>query len=138
MMRHHPSLLLLGVLLAAPLHAQIGGRYWPPADRAVISSYLNITAVAASADRVYALSSGGVVLLHPRIRALDGPYLLPDPVILGGATAALVADLRGGLQRPLLVPGDVPAEIFDLTLDERYLWLATADGLVRFRLDAIR
>lgn len=102
MMRHRSTWLLLTALLAPPLHAQIGGRYWPPADRAVITSFVNIVAVAASADRVYAVGSGGVIGLDPRTRAIDGPYEPSDPSILGAATAALVDPLDNSLWIALL------------------------------------
>ncbi len=40
--------------------------------------------------------------------------------------------------RVLLVDRDLPAEPTDLAVDDQFLWVATARGLVRWRLDAVR
>lgn len=39
--------------------------------------------------------------------------------------------------RPLTVPIEIPAAPRDLAVDDQYLWVATSQGLVRWRLDAI-
>ena len=44
---------------------------------------------------------------------------------------------NGALIRSLR-DGDLPGPANDLTVDRDHLWVATEDGLVRFRLDAIR
>jgi ligand-binding sensor domain-containing protein len=44
--------------------------------------------------------------------------------------------LRSPLQNPLR-EGDLPGPVRDLEADERFLWVATERGLVRFRLEAI-
>jgi hypothetical protein len=40
--------------------------------------------------------------------------------------------------RTLRFPADLPGEPVDLALDDDFLWIATQQGLVRFRLEAIR
>jgi len=35
-------------------------------------------------------------------------------------------------------PGDVPGPVWDLAIDEQFLWVATDGGLVRFDLDTVR
>ena len=47
------------------------------------------------------------------------------------------ARLGGSPARPLR-EGDLPGPANDLAVDREHLWVATEDGLVRFRLDAIR
>jgi ligand-binding sensor domain-containing protein len=45
--------------------------------------------------------------------------------------------LNGAMVRSLR-DGDLPGPANDLAVDRDYLWVATENGLVRFRLDAIR
>ena len=47
------------------------------------------------------------------------------------------ARLTGSPARPLR-EGDLPGPANDLAVDREHLWVGTEDGLVRFRLDAIR
>ena len=44
----------------------------------------------------------------------------------------------GGAPVRSLREGDLPGPANDLAVDREYLWVGTEDGLVRFRLDAIR
>lgn len=46
--------------------------------------------------------------------------------------------LDGAPIRPLLVGGDLPAMPLDLAVDGTFLWVGTANGLVRFRLSEVR
>ncbi len=57
---------------------------------------------------------------------------------IGGERGIAFAGLGSPAVRPLLVPGDIPGEVLDLALDPEYLWVGTAAGLVRWKLDAIR
>ncbi len=56
---------------------------------------------------------------------------------VAGDRGLAYATLKSPPLRPLLA-GDVPGDIYDLAVDPDHLWVATAAGLVRFRLDAIR
>jgi hypothetical protein len=40
--------------------------------------------------------------------------------------------------RTLRFPADLPGRPFDVAVDDDYLWISTDQGLVRFRLDAVR
>ncbi|MEP7324696.1 MAG: hypothetical protein ABI836_02005, partial [Gemmatimonadota bacterium] len=40
--------------------------------------------------------------------------------------------------RMLRFPADLPGRPFDVAVDDEYLWVSTDQGLVRFRLDAVR
>jgi hypothetical protein len=64
--------------------------------------------------------------------AADGPGFW-----VAGERGVGFARLGGSPARPLR-EGDLPAPATDLAVDREHLWVGTADGLVRFRLDAIR
>jgi ligand-binding sensor domain-containing protein len=64
--------------------------------------------------------------------AADGPGFW-----VAGERGVGFARLGGAPARPLR-EGDLPAPANDLAVDREHLWVGTADGLVRFRLDAIR
>jgi hypothetical protein len=46
--------------------------------------------------------------------------------------------LQTPVRRFFSTPGDLPGQVTDLAVDDRYLWVATLRGLVRFRLDVVR
>jgi ligand-binding sensor domain-containing protein len=56
---------------------------------------------------------------------------------VGGDRGVGFVRLTGLPLRPLR-DGDLPGPATDLAVDREYLWVGTEDGLVRFRLDAIR
>jgi ligand-binding sensor domain-containing protein len=64
--------------------------------------------------------------------AVDGPGFW-----VAGDRGVGFARLGGSPARPLR-EGDLPGPANDLALDREHLWVGTAAGLVRFRLDAIR
>jgi hypothetical protein len=64
--------------------------------------------------------------------AADGPGFW-----VAGERGVGFARLGGSPALPLR-EGDLPAPANDLAVDREHLWVGTADGLVRFRLDAIR
>jgi len=64
--------------------------------------------------------------------AADGPGFW-----VAGERAVGFARLGGPPSRPLR-EGDLPGPANDLAVDREHLWVGTSDGLVRFRLDAIR
>lgn len=57
-------------------------------------------------------------------------------VFIGGERGVGYATLKSPLQNPLR-EGDLPGPVRDLEADDRYLWVATQRGLVRFRLQVI-
>jgi ligand-binding sensor domain-containing protein len=64
--------------------------------------------------------------------AADGPGFW-----VAGERGIGFARLGGSAARPLR-EGDLPVPVNDLAVDREHLWVGTAHGLVRFRLDAIR
>lgn len=61
----------------------------------------------------------------------------PDGLFVAGDRGFGRVALNQPLGRPILTPGDLPAEVTDLAADDTYLWVATLRGLVRFRLEAV-
>jgi ligand-binding sensor domain-containing protein len=59
-------------------------------------------------------------------------------VWIGGLTGLAFWDVARGSFRILRMPDDVPAAVRDLAVDQRWLWVATDSGLVRFARDAAR
>lgn len=57
---------------------------------------------------------------------------------VAGARGTGFVRLGGPIERPLLVGDALPGAPNDLAIDDRYLWVATDRGLVRFALDYIR
>lgn len=135
------------------------GMTWSGSDRVVIPP--SVAAVPELRGEVVALAHNDQVLvtaLRDRIvwQQLDAPFgwtverRLPE---LGELTS-LAAD-RDGVwvggtrgfahyhpeSRAFLAfnaPGDVPGVVRDLAVDDRYLWVATTGGLVRFEKRAVR
>lgn len=62
--------------------------------------------------------------------------LAGDGFFIAGDRGIGYATLRSPLQSPLR-EGDLPGPVRDLEADDRYLWVATQRGLVRFRLEVI-
>ncbi|HKV74031.1 MAG TPA: hypothetical protein VJN95_05905 [Gemmatimonadales bacterium] len=63
------------------------------------------------------------------------PWL--DGVFVAGDHAVAFVRLLELPARPLTVPIELPAAPRDLAVDDTYLWVATNQGVVRWRLDAI-
>ncbi len=68
--------------------------------------------------------------LHTIINGKSGLYIAGDRGI--GFT-----ELNQSITRVLTAPGDLPGQVTDLAIDDRYLWVATLKGLVRFQLDLV-
>jgi hypothetical protein len=99
---------------------------------------------------VVALTRDALLWRNPRSLVWTlGPDLSP----LLGRLRRFVADGPGfwvagdqgigyvGLTTPPLRPlreADLPGPVNDLAVDDKYLWVATDGGLVRFRLNAVR
>jgi ligand-binding sensor domain-containing protein len=74
-------LLLLGLLAAgAPARAvaQIGPGHWDPDDRVLVTDLSTVTALARSADRVFAATTGGLVEIRDVFRAWEPPLTRED------------------------------------------------------------
>jgi len=135
------------------------GMTWSGSDRVVIPP--GVAAVPELRDEVVALAHNEQILvaaLRDRIvwRALDAPAAwtverrLPELGELTAVTADAAGIWIGGTRgfahyhpetRAFLVfnsTGDVPGAVRDLAVDDRYLWVATAGGLVRFEKRAVR
>ena len=54
-----------------------------------------------------------------------------------GERGVAFARLSTPPMRPLRA-GDLPGAAYDVAVDDKFLWVATDAGLVRFRLDAVR
>jgi hypothetical protein len=105
-----PSLVVAAVLaLAAPLPAQSTSRDWRPADRTIIGDFSQITAVAASLDRVFVTSPTAVLIWHPQFQQWEGPFDPPDRSMLVRVFGALVDPI------------------------DNTLWLARSDGWLHYQ-----
>ncbi|HEU4474532.1 MAG TPA: hypothetical protein VFR72_06815 [Gemmatimonadales bacterium] len=84
---------------------------------------------------------GGAWSIGPNLSALLGRLrrFVPDGpgFWVAGERGVGFVRLNGAMIRSLR-DGDLPGPATDLAVDRDYLWVATEDGLVRFRLDAIR
>jgi hypothetical protein len=58
----------------------------------------------------------------------------PDGVWVGGTRGAGLVRPTTSVLRPLLVGGDLPAEVTSIVVSGNYLWIGTVAGLVRIRL----
>jgi hypothetical protein len=106
-------------------------RQWSPDDRAIIGDFSRITAVAASRDRVFAVTPAAVLEWDPQGRRWRGPWQPGDPILLRDVTAAIADPLDGGLWLirrggwlrfdpgiQLWEQGTVPGGVIDAALDE--------------------
>jgi hypothetical protein len=105
---------------------------------------------ATMGDTLVALTRDQLLWRDPRTQAWTlGPNLsgllgrlrrfVPDGpgFWVAGERGVGFARLNGSPARPLR-EGDLPGPATDLAVDREHLWVGTEDGLVRFRLDAIR
>lgn len=76
------------------------------------------------------LLGAGLGQLHTVVNGAGGLYVAGER---GVGYATLVTPLR----RALGTPGDLPGRVYDLAVDDDYLWVATEAGLVRFRRDLV-
>jgi len=108
-MRRLLALSLLIWPLRAP--AQSYSRDWRPEDRTVIGDFSRISAIAASAERVYFVAPAGVLIWNPQFQRWEGTFDSPDRTLL--------AQVIGGLTDPL----------------DNSLWLARPSGWVHYQPD---
>lgn len=76
------------------------------------------------------LLGNAVGRLHTVVNGKDGLYIAGD-------RGTGFAQLNRPINRALTAPGDLPDKVTDITVDDRYLWVATLKGLVRFQLDVV-
>ena len=95
-------LLVAGAFLPSCATAQMPSRDWRPDERVVIGDFRIINAVAATYDRVYAVSPWQLLIWRPGYREWEGPFEPPDPRLLQGVSAALADPLDNSvwLARP--------------------------------------
>jgi ligand-binding sensor domain-containing protein len=121
-----------------------------PAGLAAASLQVPVVGFATLGDTLVALTRDRMIWRDPRGRAWSlGPNLsgllgrlrsfAPDGpgFWVAGDRGVGFARLDGSPVRALR-EGDLPGPANDLAVDHDHLWIATEDGLVRFRLDAIR
>jgi hypothetical protein len=136
----------LGVMLALPGEEDLVR----PAALATASLQGQVIALGSLADTIVALTRDALLWRNPR----GGAWTLgPNLSGLLGRLRAFAADGPGfwvagdrgvGFARLTSPPvrslrqGDFPGDATDLTVGREHLWVGTTQGLVRFRLDAIR
>src|SRR5919112_842905 len=109
-MRH--VLAVLSVLWStSPALAQSFSRDWRPEDRTVIGDFSRISAIAASADRVFVVSPSGILIWNPQFQRWEGSFDPPDRALLVRVYTALTDPL------------------------DNSLWLARPDGWVHYQPD---
>jgi ligand-binding sensor domain-containing protein len=99
------------------------------------------TVVAASVDHLFWRPPGGAWRVVSAVVSQLGSVhaLLPDAggVWVGGRDGLLRYGFAASDVRLFRAPGDVPGAVLGLAADQRYLWVATEAGLVRFDRSAI-
>ncbi len=116
----------------------------PSARQPVIDlDWLADTLVALTPDQVqWRDPVGGTWTLGPLLSPQLGRLrvLVPDArgVWIAGDRGVGFTTLATPSPRVLLVGRDLPADATDLAVDDEFLWVATARGLVRWRLEAVR
>jgi hypothetical protein len=135
-----------GVFLAVPGQEDLVR----PPELASASLQVPVIGFATLGDTLVALTRDQMLWRNPRSRAWSiGPSLsgllgrlrrfAPDGpgFWVAGDRGVGFARLEGSPARTLR-EGDLPGAANDLAVDRDHLWVATEEGLVRFRLDAIR
>jgi len=122
----------------------------PPALEESVAMQTKVVDLAWRADTLVALLTDRLLWRDPRtgryaLGPLLGNALGRLHTVVSGRSALYVAGdqgigaavLNSPILRPFTAPGDLPGQVTDLAVDDTYLWVATLNGLVRFRLDAI-
>jgi ligand-binding sensor domain-containing protein len=135
-----------GVFLAVPGQEDLVR----PQGLASASLQVPVIGFVTLGDTLVALTRDQMIWKDPRTQAWSiGPNLsgllgrlrrfAPDGpgFWVAGDRGVGFARLEGSAARPLR-EGDLPGPANDLAVDRDHLWVATEEGLVRFRLDAIR
>jgi hypothetical protein len=96
------------LLAVAPLAAQTGSRLWRPEERALITDFNVVDAVAADENMLYVVSGAGIGVYDRRILQWQPPVTVLDGYVPQPVASALIDPSDGSL------------------------WLATAYGLVHY------
>lgn len=136
-----------GLFAATPNEADL--RQAPGWD-ALLLTRTPVTALLWRGDTLVALTEHSVLWRDPRNGAWtagpDPSTLLghgraladgDDGVWIAGSLGAGFARLGGPVERQLRVGSDLPAESWDVSVEGEWLWVATSNGLVRFRRQAV-
>jgi hypothetical protein len=97
--------------MVSPAQGQSFTRDWRPEDRTVLGDFSRVTAIAATPDRVFIASLGGLLLWNPQFQRWEGSFDPPDKRLLSPVFA--------GLADPL----------------DNSLWLARPDGWLHYQPD---
>src|SRR3954466_15310424 len=103
--------VLLALGITHPASAQSFSRDWRPEDRTVIGDFSRVSAIAASADRVFIAATSGVLIWDPHFERWAAAVDPPDHALLAGVFTALADPL------------------------DNSLWLARSDGWVHYQPD---
>jgi len=101
---------------------------------------LGDTVVAATVDRLLWRAGTGPWRIGRPLGEVAPIYALagdPSGLWVGGRAGLAHVRLAAGAVVPFPVPRDVPAAVRGIAVTERYVWLATEAGLVRFRREAL-
>jgi hypothetical protein len=98
------------------------------------------TVVAATVDRLLWRAGAGPWRVFRPLGEVAPIYALAGDASglwVGGRAGLAHVRLAAGAVAPFPVPRDVPAAVRGIAVSERYVWLATEAGLVRFSRDAL-
>jgi hypothetical protein len=122
----------------------------PEALRESLSLQAQVVDLAWRGDTLVALTADRLIWRDPATgRFSQGPLLgtalgrlhtianAPYGLYIAGERGVAFARLDTPLLSPLRAPGDLPGQVTDIAVDDRYLWVATLRGLVRFRLEVL-
>jgi hypothetical protein len=106
---------LLSLFTALALPSSLAGqsftRDWRPEDRTVIGDFTRISAIATSSERVFIVSTGGILIWNPQFHRWDRSLDPPDRTLLARVFTALADPL------------------------DNSLWLGRSDGWVHYQPD---
>lgn len=89
--------VLAALLGSAPVSRAEAQRDWSPAERAVLGDFTRIVAVAATMQKVYAVSPDALIGWDPLARKWEGPWLPQEPGALREVFAAVADPLDNSL-----------------------------------------
>jgi len=133
-----------GLGLAAPdgqVFVAPGTDTLPDLREAIVAlARLGDTVIAATVDRLLWRAGAGPWVVGRILGEVAPIYAVAGDASglwVGGRGGLAHVRLAAGAVVPFPVPRDVPAAVRGIALSERYVWLATEAGLVRFSRDAL-
>lgn len=121
----------------------------PEALAAALSLQAPVVDLAWRGDTLVALTRDRLIWRDPATGRFTAGPLLGNNIgrlhtVMNGRGVLYLAGERGVASATLATPlrraitqGDLPGRVTDLALDDRYLWVATENGLVRLALDLV-